>query len=264
MSERLSAAFARLKNTGSIGVFPYLTAGFPDPATCEALLDTIARSGADGIELGIPFSDPLADGVTMQRASARALEHGVSLRSAIQMVARFREKHQTPIVLMTYVNPVLALGVPRFVELAADAGVDGLIVPDAPMEEAEALQAACAKRSVDYVYMVAPTSGDDRLAAVAPRAAGFVYCVALVGVTGARTSMSDELPTFLQKVRAHIKAPLVVGFGISRPEHVTALKGKADGAIVASALADLIERTPPTDVVATVGTFVTEFHAAAR
>ena len=261
---RLDATFARLRQAGELGLFPYLTAGYPDLKTCATLLDAIAESGADGLELGIPFSDPLADGVTLQRASARALEGGVTLKDALDLVRELRRRHQLPVVVMSYLNPLLAYGLPRLCQDAAAAGVDGFIVPDLSLEEAPAFQAACATAGLHYVYMVAPTSGDDRLTNVGGRVGGFVYCVALVGTTGARTSLSDELPEFLATVRERVSAPLVVGFGISTPAHVAGLVGKADGVIVASALADLIEHTEPERVEEAVRAAVRELKAATR
>jgi len=261
---RLDATFRRLRDAGEMGLFPYLTAGFPDPATCATLLEAIAESGADGLELGIPFSDPLADGVTLQRASERALQHGVTLRTAFELVRGLRRSHALPVVFMSYVNPLLAYGLDRLCVDAAEAGVDAFIVPDLPFEEAPQFQAACISAGLHFVYMVAPTSPSERMDAVGARAAGFVYCVALVGTTGARSSLSADLPTFLRSVRSHVAAPLVAGFGIAKPEHVSALAGLVDGAIVASALADLIERTEPERVEAAVRGYVREMKEATR
>ena len=263
-TDRLDATFARLRASGELGLFPYLMAGYPDLPTCATLLDAVADSGADGIELGIPFSDPLADGVTLQRAGARALEQGVTLKDALDLVRGLRARHQLPVVVMSYLNPLLAYGLPRLATDAAAAGVDGFIVPDLSLEEAPAFQAACASAGLHYVYLVAPTSGEDRLTSIGGRASGFVYCVALVGTTGARASLSDELPQFLATVRERVAAPLVVGFGISTPAHVAALVGKADGAIVASALADLIERTEPEHVEDAIRAAVRELKGATR
>ncbi|MCC6173665.1 MAG: tryptophan synthase subunit alpha [Chloroflexi bacterium] len=263
-ANRLDTTFARLAAAGEPGLFPYLTAGFPDRATCARLLDVMASNGADGFELGIPFSDPLADGVTLQRASARALEHGVTLADAFDLVRGLRRRHSQPVVVMSYVNPLLAYGLERLCPDAAAAGIDGFIVPDLPFEESGEFQRRCEESGLRYVCMVAPTSDDARLAQVGRRAAGFVYCVALVGVTGARRDLNESLPAFLGRVRHQIRAPLVVGFGISTPAHVAALAGQADGVIVASALADLIERTPPEKVAAAVGSYIAEMKRATR
>ena len=261
---RLDATFARLKQEGRLGFFPYLMAGYPDRETSARLLDVVASAGADGFELGIPFSDPLADGVTIQRASTVALENGACVADALDLVAGLRHRHDVPVVMMSYVNPLLAYG---FEKLCADAvrvGVDGFIVPDLSIEEAVDFQAQCAAAGLHYVYLVAPTSTEERLKAVGERAGGFVYCVALVGTTGARTQLSDELPRFLARARAAINTPLVVGFGVSTPAHVANLVGKADGAIVASALVDAIEQTPPDHIDTVITALVKELRAATR
>jgi tryptophan synthase alpha chain len=261
-TNRLDATFAHLRAEGRIGLFPYLAAGYPDRDSCLRLLDVMAESGADGFELGIPFSDPLADGVTMQKASARALEQGMTVGKAFDLVADFRRKHQTPIVMMGYLNPFLAYGVERLCKDAAEIGVDGFIVPDLSFEEAAEFQEQAKRRGLHFVYFLAPTSDQSRIEAVGQVASGFVYCVALIGTTGARKALSPELAPFLKRARAAVKAPLVVGFGISTPEHVAGLVGQADGAIVSSALADLIERTPPAQVEEAVAAFVRELRAA--
>lgn len=259
---RLDATFARLRGEGRIGLFPYLAAGYPDPARCARLLDVMATAGADGFELGIPFSDPMADGATMQRASARALEHGVTLADALDLVAGLRRRHDIPVSIMSYVNPLLAYGLERLCADAARAGVDAFIVPDLPLEEADQLQGYARKQGLHYVYFLAPTSDQGRIEAVGERSSGFVYCVGLIGTTGARRELSPELLPFLERARTAVSTPLVVGFGISTAEHITSLVGHADGAIVSSAIADLIERTPDDQVEQEVARFVAELRAA--
>lgn len=259
---RIDSAFAGLKGEGRIGLFPYLTAGYPDRASCTRLLRVMADAGADAFELGIPFSDPLADGVTMQITSAKSLAQGTTLADAFDIVAEFRQTHDTPIVMMSYVNPLLAYGFERLCADAARIGVDGFIVPDMPLEEAEELAETAKKHGLHYVYFLAPTSDAGRIDAVGAQSSGFIYCVALVGTTGARTELSDELPGFLARARAATATPLVVGFGISTPAHVAQLVGMADGAIVSSAIANLIEATPREQVEAAVGQFVRELRAA--
>ena len=259
---RLEMTFARLRQEGRLGFFPYVMVGYPDRETSAHLLDLIAESGADGFELGIPFSDPLADGVTIQRASSVALENGASVAMAFDIVADLRRRHDLPIVMMSYVNPLLAYGFDKLCKDAAEIGVDGFIVPDLSIEEAAEFQTRCAAANLNYVYLVAPTSTEERLRTVGERSSGFVYCVALVGTTGARRDLSDELAPFLARARAAIKTPLVVGFGISTPTHVAGLVGKADGAIVASALVDAIERTPPAQLDDVVRALVKEFRAS--
>ena len=259
---RIDRAFERLRASGEVGLFPYLMTSYPDPAACAELLEALASAGADGIELAVPFSDPLADGATIQRAGAVALEHGASVGTALEVVRDFRTRRDTPIVLMSYYNPLLAYGIDRLTREGAEAGIDGLIVPDVPIEEAEPLRAACGERGLHLIPLVAPTSTDARIEQTGREAGGFIYCVALVGMTGARNQLAEELPEFLGRVRAHCEQPLVVGFGISRPEHVRALQGRADGAIVASALVDLIERRRPSEWVGAVTEYMRELKAA--
>jgi tryptophan synthase alpha chain len=261
-TNRLDATFARLRQEGRLGFFPYVMTGYPDRETSARLLDAIAEAGADGFELGIPFSDPLADGVTIQRASTVALENGATVGMAFDIVADFRQRHDHPIVLMSYVNPLLVYGLDRLCKDAAELGIDGFIVPDLSIEEAADFQAQCAAAGLHYVYLIAPTSTEERLRAVGERSSGFVYSVALVGTTGARRELSEELAPFLARARAAIQTPLVVGFGISTPAHVAGLVGKADGAIVASAIVDAIERTPPDQLHDVVRALVREFRAA--
>lgn len=261
---RLDATFARLKEEGRLGFFPYVMAGFPDRETSGRLLRVVAEAGADGIELGIPFSDPLADGVTVQRASTIALANGATVADALDMVAELRQHHQLPVVIMSYVNPLLAYGLDKLCQDAATLGIDGFIVPDLSIEEASDFQAQCAAAGLHYIYLVAPTSTDARLQAVGAKSGGFVYCVALVGTTGARNEMSHDLAPFLGRVRAAIKTPLLVGFGISTPAHVASLHGLADGAIVASALVDAIEKSPPAEMEGVIANMVADLRAATR
>lgn len=243
---RLARLFERTRATGEVALLPYLTDGYPDRESCGELVEVMLRAGADGLEIGIPFSDPVADGLTLQRAGETALRGGATLETALETARRARAaSDQAAIVFMSYLNPILAFGERAFCRAAAEVGADGLIVPDLPLEECEPLRQACLAAGLDYVLMVAPTSPPERIRRVAELASGFIYCVALVGVTGARDALSDRLAPFLGRVRAETRAPLVVGFGISRPEHIAALRGLAEGAVVASALADLIERTPP-------------------
>jgi len=261
---RLDRAFARLRAADELGLFPYLMTGFPDPLSCSAILNCLAENGADGIELGVPFSDPLADGATFQRVGALAREQGASLEMALDEVRRFRATRDIPVLLMTYYNILLAYGLSEVARDGAAAGVDGLIVPDLPIEEAGEAQKIWGAEGLHLISLLAPTSTDARLAQTAERASGFVYCVSLLGVTGARDDLAEELPVFLRRVRQRCKQPLVVGFGISRPEHVRAVRGQADGVIVASALAGLIESSPPQERLAAVSSYIRELKAATR
>jgi tryptophan synthase alpha chain len=259
---RFASTFERLKAAGACGLFPYLTAGFPDIETNRRLAEAALAAGADGFEIGVPFSDPLADGATLQRANARALAAGASLETALDLARFIRARSpDTPVALMTYYNPVLHLGDAAFADALAGAGADGSIVPDLPVEEAESLHAALASRNLALVGMVAPTSPDSRIRCIVEMARGFIYCVALAGVTGARQDVSTNLGGFLGRIRGMTPLPLVVGFGISRPEHVRSVAALgADGLIVGSALADRVELAA--DPVAEARSYLAEMKAA--
>ena len=236
---------SRLRAEGRIGLIAYLTVGYPDVESTLHLVPALAAGGADMVELGVPFSDPLADGATIQRASHHALGQGVTLAVCLDVVSRLRQAGLTiPLLLMGYYNPILAYGVEGFAHAAAGAGADGFIVVDLPPEEALPVQTACAGRGLDLIYLLAPTSSEQRIALVAAQASGFVYCVSLAGVTGARRDLSPELAGFLTRVRRHTSLPLAVGFGISQAEHVQAVaRLGADAAVIGSAIIDLIDRT---------------------
>jgi tryptophan synthase alpha chain len=242
---RFAATFARLRAEGGCGLFPYLTAGFPDVATSHALAAAALDAGADGFEIGVPFSDPLADGATLQRANARALAGGATLETAFDLARMIRQRSpETPIAIMSYYNPLHQRGDERIAADLSAADADALIVADLPPEESAELHAALRARNLDLVPFVAPTSPRERIRAVAALQPAFVYCVALVGVTGARQDLSAALEEFLGHVRAETQAPLVVGFGISQPDHVRRVaRLGAAGVIVASALADLVEKS---------------------
>ncbi|HEX9038274.1 MAG TPA: tryptophan synthase subunit alpha [Ktedonobacterales bacterium] len=248
-SAPIAAAFERARAEGRVALIPYVMAGYPDEASSEALAVALGEAGADVIELGVAFSDPLADGATIQHASQAALDSGMTLNRALALAARIRERISTPLVLMGYYNPLYSHGLTRFCDEAAAAGVTGLIVPDLPPEEAEPLRATAAARDIELIFLVTPTSPDARIAQVAAAAArtggGFIYCVSLSGVTGARSDLPDELPTFLARVRAATSLPLAVGFGVSRPEHVARIGGMADGAVIASALINTVDAAAP-------------------
>jgi len=215
---------------------PYYPLGYPDSTTSTNIIQAIA-SYSDVIELGIPFSDPLADGPTVQRSTQRALEQGTTTERCLDQVAQLRSSGvDTPLLLMGYFNPILSFGVERFVRAAATAGADGFIVPDLPPEEADELAAAAADAGLALIYLLAPTSGADRIRAVAERASGFIYLVSVTGVTGARTEVHEGLTEFVNRVRAFTSLPLAVGFGISTPEQVAGVGAAADGVIVGSAL----------------------------
>jgi tryptophan synthase alpha chain len=242
---RIAQTFERLRQRRECGLFPYLMAGFPDVQTSQQLAVAALETGADGFEIGVPFSDPLADGTTLQRANARALAHGANLQSALDLARFIRAQSETAsVVLMSYYNPIQQRGEAAFAGELASVRADGAIVPDLPPEEATSLHHALRAQGLALIPLLAPTSPQTRIDAVAKLDPAFIYCVALVGVTGARQGLSKSLGEFLQRVRTSTHAPLVVGFGISRPEHVQRVAALgADGVIVASALADLVEHS---------------------
>jgi tryptophan synthase alpha chain len=263
VSDRFAHAFERLARDGACGLFPYLTAGFPDVATSQALAEAALSAGADGFEIGVPFSDPLADGATLQRANARALEGGATLDTALDLARFIRQRSaDTPLALMSYYNPLRQRGDERIATDLAAAQADAGIVPDLPVEESAELRAALASQGIGLVPFLAPTSPKARIAAVATLRPPFIYCVALVGVTGAREDLSAALGIFLGNVRAETNSPLVVGFGISQPDHVRrAARYGAAGVIVASALTDLVERSD--DPIAAAREYLSELKQAA-
>jgi tryptophan synthase alpha chain len=258
--ERIAAAFAFAKEKGRAALMPYFTLGYPDPATSLEVVEAIAQAGADLIELGVPFSDPLADGPTIQHSTQLALEQGVNAAQCIEMVANLRTRGVTqPFMLMGYVNPILAFGAERFVAEAAAAGADGFIVPDLPPEEATEIEAACQAHGRALVYLLAPTSSPVRVELLASRTTGFLYLVSLAGVTGARDALPPHLADFVQRVRAVARTPLAVGFGISTPEQARAVGQLADGVIVGSALIRAASQN--TDSVLAAASFVRDLRA---
>jgi tryptophan synthase alpha chain len=254
---RIPEALASARREGRLGLIAYVTAGYPEPEATAGLVRALVRGGADAVELGIPFSDPLADGATVQRASLRALGQGMTAGRCLELARQLRDTGVViPLIVMTYYNPILAYGQDGFVADAAASGIDGLIAVDVPAEEAGELVGACRRHGVDLIPLVAPTSSDERIALAAKTASGFVYCVSVAGVTGARAALPAELGAFLARVRRQTPLPLAVGFGISRREHVEALRGQADGAIVGSAIVDIIEASPQAEREARVREYV--------
>ncbi|GBQ82236.1 tryptophan synthase subunit alpha [Gluconacetobacter johannae DSM 13595] len=243
-SSRIARRFATLKAQGRGALIPYLQACDPDYDTSLALLRAMPGAGADLIEIGVPFSDPSADGPIIQAAARRGLKGGSTVAKVLEMVARFREgDSDTPIVLMGYLNPIGAYGPERFCADAARAGVDGLIIVDLPPEEADLLEGPAAAHGLDIVRLVAPTTTDARLPVVFDHASGFVYYVSITGVTGTRTASSDELAAALPRLRAATDLPVAIGFGIRTPDQAAAAVRVADAAVVASALLATLEDT---------------------
>jgi tryptophan synthase alpha chain len=247
-ANRIADAFARAKGEERTALIPFVTGGYPTLERSEEWLLALVRGGADIIEIGVPFSDPLADGTTIQRTNQAALRHGVTLADLMAMVRRVREQHDVtvPILLMGYFNPMLQYGLERLVADADAVGLDGFIIPDLPAEESDELLAICRRHGLDLIYLLAPTSTDARIEAVAERASGFIYCVSLTGVTGQRDALPD-LTGYLSRVRARTDIPVAIGFGISTPEHVRQVGAVADGAVVASALINYVDTVPEDD-----------------
>lgn len=264
-SSRIAGAFRELAAKGRTGIVPYITVGFPDLATTLELVPALAEAGADVIELGVPFSDPMADGTTIQKASFHALQQGITLRGCLEACASLRERGlETPLVLMGYYNPILSMGLDRFAEEAERSGVDGIIVPDLPPVEAGPLRERCEGRGIDVICLLAPTSTDGRIKAACATATGFIYCVSLAGVTGARDQVSDEGRGLVERVRKHTDLPIAVGFGLSRPEHVEEVGRYADAAVVGSALVDVIDQAPAGQAVAHAARFLAGLREAAE
>jgi tryptophan synthase alpha chain len=241
---RIEATFQNLARQGRQALAMYLTVGFPQRDSALELIPAIVTGGADIIELGVPFSDPLADGASVQRATQRALLNGVNVNYCLQTVRDLRARGiETPILFMGYLNPIMQYGIQRFCADAAEAGVDGLIIPDLPPEEADELHTATQVHKIDLIFLLAPTSTEERVRNVVARASGFIYCVSLTGITGARVDLPPDLPAFLARVRAFTTIPLAVGFGISEPRHARMVARHADGVIVGSALLNIVEAT---------------------
>jgi len=247
---RISRQFRRLAERGELGLVAYLTAGDPSLEASERIVLAAEQAGADVIELGVPFSDPVADGPTIQRASERALGHGTTLAGVIELVRRLRLHSDVPLVLFSYFNPILQMGVERFAEAASKAGADAVLATDLTPEEAGPYGRAMGARGLDTIFLAAPTSTDDRLAKIARCSSGFLYLISRTGVTGAQEAFPEDLPGLARRARRFTKLPLAVGFGISQPAHVSILGGIADAAVVGSALVAEIESAATVDTAA--------------
>jgi tryptophan synthase alpha chain len=239
---RIARRLSACRCEGRRALIPFFTAGFPSRASTQAALLGALAAGCDIIELGVPFSDPLADGPSIQRSSQAALDSGVDLPWVLEQVQTFRAGSETPVLLMGYFNPLLQYGLAAFCRDARSAGVDGLIVPDLPPEEGEALRRFSKRQRLSLVYMIAPTSTDARIRSIARRSTDICYCVSLTGVTGARLAALGEVQRYLRRVRRQVNVPIVLGFGISTPAQVRRLAPYADGLVVGSALVPVLER----------------------
>jgi tryptophan synthase alpha chain len=251
-TSRIARRFAELREKGEMGLVAFLTAGDPSLATSEALALALASAGVDVIELGVPFSDPVADGPVIQRSSERALRAGTTLASVLELAASIRRKSDVALVLFSYYNPVLQMGVERFAERAAAAGVDGVLITDLTPEESDDYRGIVRSHGLDTIFLAAPTSPDSRLKRIAEVSSGFLYVISRTGVTGTKESLPEDLPALARRVRSATTLPIAVGFGISLPGQVSVLGGLADAAVVGSALVMEVEQaaTPEAAVAA--------------
>jgi len=253
---RIRDTFAKLKHTGRGGFIPFITAGDPDLETTELLLVELAAAGADVIELGVPFSDPVADGEVIQRASERALRKGVALSDALRCVSNAKKRIDVPIVLFSYLNPLLKFGKDRLAEDAKRAGIDAVLITDLIPEEAQRWTAAFNDHGIDLIFLVAPTTSDERLTRIAQQASGFIYAVSRAGITGVRNEVPRDAEPLVKRVRAVSDSPVAVGFGISTAEQIREVWRFADAAVIGSAIVNEIEKLAGSpDLVIRLGEF---------
>jgi tryptophan synthase alpha chain len=260
----IAAVFERARRDGRAALIPFLTAGFPRPGDLPDLVAAVVEAGADLVEIGLPFSDPLADGPVIQRSSQQALAQGMTVSRALDLAARARRRVEAPLVFMGYLNPLLAYGLQRFCADAVAAGVGGLIVPDLPVEEAGALRRAARSSGLAPTFLIAPTSPPERIRAADRASAVFSYCVALTGTTGAALGVDQDLRRYLRRVRRLARKPFVVGFGVSRPQQVRSLARLGDGVVVGSALIRCLEQGPPAAAAGRAAALVRRLRRGAR
>ena len=257
MSTRLAETFTQLRAEKRPGLVTYTTAGDPDLPRSAEILKALDRAGADVLEVGVPFSDPLADGPVIQRAAERAIAAGGSLRASLDMIARVRAQVKAPIVVFSYANPMLRLGLEVFARRAADAGVDGVLALDLPIEEAAGFRETLAASGIDTIFLLSPTTTDARIKTAAALGSGFLYGISRLGVTGARATVSAGAEAMVRRIRAHTAMPVALGFGISSPEQVAEVCAYADAAVVGSALVSVIaEHGGRTDLIGRVENYV--------
>ena len=248
MSIRLTNKFKQLKAENRGGLVTFITAGDPNPSTCAAILNSLPKSGADIIELGMPFSDPVADGPAIQLASLRAIDAGTTLASIIQMVSEFRQNdEQTPIILMGYYNPVYCYGVDKFINDCESAGVDGLIIVDLPPEENDELYQPAHKAQIDLIHLITPTTDQSRLMTLLEKSSGFLYYVSIAGITGTDSAAEEVIKQRVEFIRGSTQLPVAVGFGIKTGEDVKTMTQYADAAVVGSAIVQIIEANQDSD-----------------
>lgn len=260
-ASRIAETFAKAREAGRTVLIPYIMGGYPSFEECADLMIALVAAGADIIEIGIPFSDPLADGPTIQAASQASLESGFTPARALELIERVRTRTDVPLVFMTYYNIVLHYGLKKFAREAAKAGANGVIIPDLPPDEAEQWHDA-AKGKLDTIYLLAPTSADARIVEVTERSEGFVYAVSTTGVTGARTELPSELSEFVGRIRAATQKPVAVGFGVSTATQAAAVGKIADGVIIGSALIDRIAKAKKGEGLGAAVTFISAVRDA--
>jgi len=260
---RIESVFSRLKSQNKAALIPFITAGDPDAATTVALMHQLTQSGVDLIELGVPFSDPMADGPTIQRSSERALKHHISLKDVFAMVAEFRRTNRdTPVVLMGYANPIEAMGYENFVKEANRSGVDGVLVVDYPPEESAEWVGCLENKGIDPIFLLSPTTPEARIKHVAELARGYVYYVSLKGVTGASHLDLQDVSNKLSQLREHIRVPIGVGFGIRDEQTARSIAERADAVVIGSRIVEEIEHSQPADLMMNVGTLVKSLRHA--
>ena len=264
-STRISRRFAELRANGELGIVAYITAGDPSLDATHRFVLALAEAGADVIELGVPFSDPIADGPTIQRASERALQSGTTLSGVLDLVRKIRGSSEVPLVIFSYFNPILQMGLERFADAAAAAGADGVLATDLTPEESADYRKTISARGLYTIFLAAPTSTDERLKKISDCSSGFLYLISRTGVTGAKDALPEDLPALIRRARRVTQLPIAVGFGISLPGHVSILGGLADAAVVGSALVNEIERAKsPEAAAAALGERVRALKEAAR
>ena len=257
MKNRIDYCLEKIKSENRPALVPYLTVGYPHAGISESLATAVLANGADMLELGIPFSDPLADGPTIQMTSFRALENGTNVQTAIDTVSGLRSIDvEAPLIFMGYFNPFLQYGISRFLRVASDAGLDGLIVPDLPSEESKLVATESRNVGIHLIPLLAPTSTDERIESACAEAGGFIYCVSLTGVTGARSRLSTGVEILVGRIRKYTNLPVLVGFGVSSKEDVERIGKFADGAVVGSALLDAISKSKEGEEIEVASNFI--------
>ncbi len=264
MANRIDTRLGAVIAEGRPIIGPFATVGYPDVQTSTDVALAVLRSGADCLELGVPFSDPLAEGPTIQKTSFEALQHGVTLETCLDSARKIRQQdEESPLILMGYYNPYLRYGLDRFVRDSKQAGIDGLIVPDLPPEESGPLTELCAEHGLHVIPLLAPTSTDERIASACAGAGGLIYCVSVTGVTGARNTVQSGVESLVARIRTHTDLPVVVGFGVSTRQHVEEIARFADGVFVGSALMNAVGEVAPKDAPAAAAEFVVSLRPSA-